>query len=221
MNDELIARVAACERDNARLRVQLKRQNRAWIAAVLAVAIGSATAGVATKTAMFDSIQAKDITIVDQNGVVRARMSGDMPDAVMFGGRVAKRGAQAAGFMIYDKDGIERGGYVTFDHDNAMLSLDSKYSMVASLIAGPDKDSTSVLDLYGSRHALSLRSDVNGSRISISADHVVQQQIPAIERIDAESCTEYRTWAKQEPDKNWCRTRYTEAACSACLKGQP
>lgn len=222
MSDGLAERVAACEVENIRLRKLVRRQNRIWTAAMLAAVIGTATASIAVKTSVFDSIQAKDITIVDHNGVIRARMSGDMPDAVAFGGRVVKRGSKAAGFMIYDREGIERGGYVTFDDDdqNAMLSLDSKYHMLVSLIAAPGEEGTSVLDLGSSRHAISLRSSGEGSRISISKDRKVEQQIPVIENIDAEVCTEYRQLARTEPNRNWCRTRYTEAACNRCFDGK-
>lgn len=92
--DELALRIAACEQENQRLRKTLKRQHLAWMVAVMLTALGTATATVSVKNEVFGSIQARDITIVDQNGVVRARMSGDVPDAKMFGGRVAKRGAR-------------------------------------------------------------------------------------------------------------------------------
>lgn len=213
----LAIRISACEHENQRLRNSIRRQNKAWLAALLVVAIGSATAGIAVKNAVFGSIQAKDITIVDDNGVVRARMSGTMPDATMFGGRVAKRGAQAAGFMIYDKDGIERGGYVTFDHDNAMLSLDSKYHMVASLIAGPGEEGTGVLNFSSRNNGMELRTDSNGARISVSKDKVVKQQIPEIETISSETCEDLRQLVKKYPNQNVCRNRYTEPACNRCM----
>jgi hypothetical protein len=219
--EALAMRVATCEQDNQRLRTLVRRQNRWSLAALLAVSIGSATATVAVKDAVFGTIQASDITIVDQNGVVRARMSGDMPDATMFGGRVARRGAQAAGFMIYDKDGIERGGYVTFDHDNAMLSLDSKYHMVASLIAGPGEEGTAVLNLASTHNAMELRSDSNGSRMSVSKDRVVQQQMPAIDVLSADTCTEWRELDRKHPNENVCRTRYLESTCQRCLHSPP
>lgn len=218
---EILAnRVAACEQENQRLRTSLRRQGRLWMAALLVAAIGSASAGIAVKNAVFGTIQARDITIVDKDGVVRARMSGDMPDATMFGGRVSKRGAQAAGFMIYDKDGIERGGYVTFDHDNAMLSLDSKYHMVASMIAGPGEDGTAVLNLASKQHGMELRSDSDGSRLSVSKGRVVQQQMPAIDVLSAETCSHWRELDKKYPNENVCRSRYTEAACQRCMKAE-
>ncbi|WP_426078070.1 hypothetical protein [Janthinobacterium sp. PSPC3-1] len=218
--DGLAARVAACEQENRRLHKVIKRQNLLWAGALLVAAVGTATAGIALKNGVFGTIRANDITIVDKNGVVRARMSGDMPDAVMFGGRVAKRGGEAAGFMIYDKDGYERGGYVTFDHDNAMLSLDSKYHMVASLIAGPGESGTGVLALKSSDGGLELRSDLDGARLSVNQGRTVAQQIPAIEALSEASCRNWREIEKQHPNENACRSRYTESACKRCLDEQ-
>lgn len=218
--DELVQRVTACEQENQRLRKSLKRQSRAWMMAVMLTALGTATATIAVKNEVFGSIQARDITIVDQNGVVRARMSGDMPDAKMFGGRVVKRGAQAAGFMIYDKDGIERGGYVTFDDDNAMLSLDSKHHMVASLIAGPDESGTGVLNLRSKQYSMELRSDEDGARMSVKEGPVVKLQVPALDALSQETCREWREFEKKYPNENLCRSRYTEAACKRCMSAQ-
>lgn len=218
--EELMLRVAACEEENKRLRRQVKRQGVGLLGALLVTLLGTATASIALKNEVFGTIQARDITIVDKNGVVRARMSGDMPDAVMYGGRVAKRGGEAAGFMIYDKDGYERGGYVTFDHDNAMLSLDSKHYMVASLIAGPDENGVGVLNLANKQHGLELRVDDDGGRMSVSEGRVVQQQTPAIDVLSKETCTRWRKIDKENPNKNVCRSRYTEAACNRCLAGE-
>jgi hypothetical protein len=218
--DALAARVAACEQENQRLRKTIRRQNHVWIAVFLGAVISTATASIALKNEVFETVRAKDITIVDKNGVVRARMSGDMPDAVMYGGHVAKRGAEAAGFMIYDKDGIERGGYVTFDHDNAMLSLDSKYHMVASLIAGPDESGTGVLSLRSKQNTMELRSDDDGARMSINKGRLLTQQIPPIEALTKETCQNWREIEKQHPKENLCRSRYTESACQRCLNDQ-
>ena len=51
--------------------------------------------------------------VVDGKDVIRARLGGDLPDAVMAGRRVSKRGSKAAGVMLYNEEDIERGGYVT------------------------------------------------------------------------------------------------------------
>lgn len=215
--DELAVRIIACERDNQRLRKTLKRQNLAWIMVVMLAVFGTATATVAVRNEVFNSIQAREITILDQHGVVRARMSGDMPDAKMYGGRIVKRGAQTAGFMIYDKDGIERGGYVTFDNDNAMLSLDSKHHMVAGLIAAPDEVGTGVLKLSSTEHSMELRSDEDGARMSVNKGRIVQLQMPAIDVLSKETCREWKELEKKYPSENLCRSRYTEAACRRCM----
>jgi len=75
------------ERENASLRKRIARQNASWLFSVLALAAGVAVAGVAAQDAVFGSIKAKEVVVVDDNGTVRARISGGVPDAVMAGGR--------------------------------------------------------------------------------------------------------------------------------------
>lgn len=161
--------------------------------------------------------------MVDAQGTIRARMSGDMPDAVMAGGRVARRGTKAAGFMIYDEEGIERGGYVTMDTgSNAMLSLDSKHHMVAHMVVGPDtgQDEASALRLGGTSRALEFRVDSNGARMSTETNRQVVSQSPEILPLSPATCQQMQAYEKQYPGKNVCRARYTEAACGKCLSGK-
>lgn len=170
-----------------------------------------------------DSITAREILVVDAQGTIRARMSGDMPDAVMAGGRVARRGTKAAGFMIYDEEGIERGGYVTMDTgSNAMLSLDSKHHMVAHMVVGPGtgESEASALRLGGTPRALEFRVDPNGARMSTEANRQVVSQSPEIFPLSAATCQQMHEYEKQYPGKNVCRARYTEAACGKCLSGK-
>lgn len=49
-------------------------------------------------------IRATEVSIEDPNGVVRARLGGDLSDAV-FDGRTIDRGSPAAGLMLYDTAG--------------------------------------------------------------------------------------------------------------------
>ena len=98
--DHLIEqRIAACERENVRLRTLLRRQNFVWVF-VLLLAAGTAIATTTLKTSA--PIRTTEVTVVDANGIVRARLGGDLPDAVMADGRVAKRGSKAGGLLIYD-----------------------------------------------------------------------------------------------------------------------
>ena len=55
----------------------------------------------------------------------RVRIGGDLPDAVI-GGKRVPRGEKAAGLLMYDGTGQERGGYVTFKTiRNVVLTLDT------------------------------------------------------------------------------------------------
>lgn len=218
MQEPLNQRVLACEQENRRLRKLLALQSVVGLAIVLGAYAGISRAGGDNTV---DTIRAREILVVDANNVVRARMSGDMPDAVMAGGRVAKRGTKAAGFMIYDEEGIERGGYVTMDTgSNAMLSLDSKHHMVAHMVVGPDKEEAAALRLGGQQRALEFRTDDNGARMSLEAERKVVQQIPAIDTLRPESCQQQIELEQKYPGRNICRFRFTAEACARCLKAQ-
>lgn len=213
-------RIHICEQENARLRKQLGRQNGWWLAALLLAAGGGAIASSTMKQVAFESIRAKEVIVVDANGTVRGRLGGDLPDAVMANGHIAKRGSKAAGLMIYDEQGIERGGYVTQDTgSNAMLTLDSKYRQAALFVAGPDEDQASALRLWTKNGSIELRSDDNGSRLSVADKHGVQYQQPVLSLLP-DTCVDYKKLEQQYPGKQICQARFTESACKACF-GQP
>lgn len=214
-------RIRACERENAGLRKRIARQNTMWAAAFLLLCGGGAIAGASLKGAVFDRVKAREVVVVDANGVVRARLGGDLPDAVMANHRVSKRGSKAGGLIIYDEEGIERGGYVTQDTgSNAMLTLDSKYHQAALFVAGPDEDQTSALALWRPGSSVELRSDSNGSRLSITDHSGVTYQQPVITALSAESCAMYKEIERQSPGNHSCQARFTGAACKACLQSQ-
>src|SRR4051812_12835677 len=69
------------------------------------------------------SLRVSELVVVDPKGVERVRIGGDLPDAVINGKRVP-RGEKAAGVLLYDGTGQERGGYVTFEpSSNIALTL--------------------------------------------------------------------------------------------------
>lgn len=213
-------RLLACEQENTRLRKRIARQNIVWLSGLLLLAGGAAVASTTIKTAIFDSVRAKEIVVVDAKGIVRARMSGDMPDAVFPGGRVAKRGSKAGGFMIYDEEGIERGGYVTMDEgSNAMLTLDSKTHQSALFVAGPDASQASALRLWAKEGAIEMRSDSSGPRLSVSDKTGVIMQQPSV-ALSPAACTSYKEIEREHPGARACQGRFTEAACNVCLKGE-
>lgn len=218
MATDIEHRIAACERENAGLKKRIARQNIGWLAALLLVA-GTAVATGAVPTASHDTIRTTEVVIVDGRGVVRARLGGDLPDAVAPDGRVLHRGSRAAGLIIYDEQGFERGGYVTQDvGSNAMLTLDSKHDQSVLLVAGPDKQQASALRLWTDESAIELRSDSAGSRLTAFDGSGVVLQQPAVAEIPGEVCTIYRQARAEHP--NACRERFTEAACAACFERQ-
>ena len=168
-------------------------------------------------TLRVESVTAKNISVVDGKGVVRVRLSGAVPDAVMHGGRTTRRGSQAAGVIIYDEEGIERGGYLTsVPGSNVILTLDSKYEQAALLVAGPDEMPASALTLWTGDSAIELRSDVLGSRISTSKDKRVEWQMPPIE-LSADACRRQRELELQFPGEAVCRERYSVGVCRVCI----
>lgn len=216
MQNGIEERVLACESENAKLRRIVFRQNVLWLIALLLI-VGHAI--IKNPTPSF--IKAREIAVVDAKGVVRARLSGDLPDGVMAGGRVSKRGSKAAGLIIYDEEGIERGGYVTQDEgSNAMLTLDSKYKQAALFVAGPDQPQTSALKLWTQGGAIELRSDSDGSRISVFDKSGVTFQQPVIATLSAPTCKAFKELEQEHPGKRICQSRFSDIACKACLDGQ-
>lgn len=215
MPNELDRRMTACEMENARLRRRITRQNIVWLAALLTVAGGAIATG-SVDTATFDKIRTAEVEIVDSRGIIRARLGGDLPDGVAADGRVLNRGSKAAGLIIYDEQGLERGGYVTQDTgSNAMLTLDSKHDQSVLLVAGPDKQQASALRLWTQADAIELRSDSAGSRLTAFEGNKVTFQQPVVASIPGEVCVIYRQLQKEHPDA--CRDRFTVQACAACL----
>lgn len=220
MSKSIEERLASVEQENASLRKRIARQNAAWLFSVLALAGGVAVAGVAAKDAVFGSIKAREVVVVDAKGTVRTRISGDVPDAVMAGGRVSKRGDKAAGVIIYDSEGIERGGYITTDTEsNAMITLDSKFRMSAIMVAGPEQGQAAALSIITKDSMLDLRGDQNGARLTVTDKEGVKFQQPAIAKLSQETCASYRDIERKEPGKRWCQRRFSDTACQACLEG--
>jgi hypothetical protein len=212
-------RILACEQENARLRKRIARQNSFWMVGLLLLAGGGAIAGNSIKNAVFDSVKAKELVVVDAKGFVRARLGGDLPDAVLANGRVMKRGSKAGGLIIYDEEGIERGGYVTMDTgSNALLTLDSKTRQATMFVAAPDEEQASALKLWSHGSAIELRSDSDGSRLSILDKSGVTFQQPNIATLPPSTCSDYKEMEREHPGEGICEAKFTAAACKACLQ---
>ncbi|UNK43792.1 hypothetical protein MNO14_06990 [Luteimonas sp. S4-F44] len=174
-------------------------------------------------TELPDHVRLRELVVVDPAGIERVRISGDLPDAVIDGKRV-DRGSAAAGVMLYDRSGQERGGYVTWDEgDNIGLTLDGRERQSALFVAGPD--GTAALQIWHGGRMLDLRADADGARLSQSVDGRVQLQLPEVAALSASTCTLFRGGLADEVPgglppaqvRGICTSRFSEAACSACL----
>ena len=85
MDYQLEQRILACERENARLRKKINRQNGLWMLGLLLALGGGAIAGNSIRNAVFDSVKAREVVVVEGKGTIGARLGGDLPDAVMAG----------------------------------------------------------------------------------------------------------------------------------------
>lgn len=173
-----------------------------------------------------DELRLHTLSIVDQQGVERVRIGGDLPDAIVNGKRVP-RGDQAAGILIYDDASQERGGYVTFSRSkNAVLTLDTRKGMVVLLAA--DSSEGAALRLWGSNFTdwLDLRAGSAGPRLTVGrANEVVLQQPPMSAGDVAAACSEMKSELSrltvQPPAQELlrgCKQHMPDAPCRACLQ---
>ncbi|HJR73482.1 MAG TPA: hypothetical protein VJ806_07560 [Luteimonas sp.] len=220
--DAIAQRLDACERANRRFKRILLLQTAVLAALVSIVAARYAQASAEDKPAVA-SLRVAELIVVDGNGVERVRVGGDLPDAVIDGKRVP-RGSKAAGVMLYDRTGQERGGYVTWDEgDNIGLTLDGRKGQNALFVAGPD-GSTS-LQMWQGQDMMDLRVDDSGARITRTQAGAVTFQQPAVAAIGTPTCMDFRNGLRSEvPEglsadqiRKICLKRFTTDACQTCL----
>lgn len=84
-----------------------------------------------------DILTVRGLVVVDDKGVERVRLGAPLPDPIVNRTRVPRHGV-VAGMLIYDAEGDERGGYVTEEHGDAMLTLDAKGRQQTIFIANRD-----------------------------------------------------------------------------------
>jgi hypothetical protein len=165
---ELEARVLKLQRSHSRLLV---------LTAVLAVTVvslflSSVRSIRASGTA--DVLRVRELVVVDENGVERVVIGAPLPgqwESGKVNTRRVARPSKQAGVLIYDKDGVERGGYVTEDiHDNALLTLDDKKRQEVLLVTGPEP--TSSFRMWTANDSLELRvdPDLNGPTLRMIRD---------------------------------------------------
>lgn len=194
---------------------RLRMQTRVLGAAFLAAA-GLLAAGFALDERP-GRLTVSELAVVDADGVVRVRVGGDLPDAVIDGRRIGRGGEKVAGVMLYDDTGQERGGYVTFSPSgNIGLTLDSRRSQSALFVADP-VDGVA-LKLWSGEGAVEMRADPAGARFTAVRDGQVAFQTPA-SPLPAEVCTIYRDARAEHGEAvgRECASRFSPDACRACL----
>lgn len=173
-----------------------------------------------------DELRLRTLSIVDDQGVERVRIAGQLPDAVI-DGKVVPRGDEAAGVLIFDDGGQERGGYVTFRNSrNAVLTLDTRKGMVAMLAA--DSADGAALKLWGAGFTnwVDLRAAASGARMTVARANGIVVQQPAMSDPDTEMvCRELKGELAQlkeplspEDALRACQQHMTEGACRRCLQ---
>lgn len=219
MDERIIARLAALEADNRRLKRLVAGLGSAL--AVAGVVAGAWSCAGATKETTPVSLRVSELVVVDGQGVERVRIGGDLPDAVIQG-KTVPRGEKVAGVMLYDDTGQERGGYVTFSPSgNVALTLDTRQGQVALFAADPVEGAA--LRLWTGRDEIALWADSDGARVSaVGAKKVLFQQPPAAPPEKSSTCTDLKALRGQHPAEvilGACQERRTEDWCRACLGG--
>jgi len=170
-----------------------------------------------------DILRVAELVIVDDNGVERVRLGGQLPDAVI-NGKLVPRGEEAAGIILYDDTGQERSGYVTFSPSgNVVLTLDTRKQQVALFAAGPEDGAT--VRLWRGEDWVEMRTDESGAHFTIGrANELVVQQPPMLEadaNVLCSALTDELAQLKEKPPVEAvlkaCKQRLTDAACRKCL----
>lgn len=223
MHADLETRLLVCERDNRRLRAGVAVLTLLVATALCLLLLRTATA---TATSMQPShvgaLRVSELVVVDPSGIERVRIGGNLPDAVIDGRRI-DRGSKVAGVMLYDRTGQERGGYVTFDTgDNVALTLDGRKGQNALFVAGPD--GSTAMQIWHGPHAIELRADESGARLTHTQAGRVTVQQPEV-AVGGATCALFRDGLRSEVPggipadrvRGICERRFTAGACGTCL----
>jgi hypothetical protein len=223
------SRLAHCELEIVRLRKAVRITTALGSMALVALLAGFAVPRSSTKVFAVDTLRVSEVAVVDEHGVVRARLGGNLPDATTRAGRPIPRGDKAAGLLIYDDRGAERGGYVTFEKSGtAALTLDTRGPQVVLLAADSLPGSGAALRLWTGNSWVEVRADEGGPRFSASRDgHVVFAEPPATDAEQGAFCREFKGEVAQAPKPPSaaeilaaCKAHRTERECTLCL-GKP
>lgn len=221
------ARLAACERQLSHLRRALGVATGllACAGALAITGFAGRSPAVPGPSIVTDSLRVRELIVVDDSGTVRARVGGNLPDAV-YHGRRARRGDQAAGVLLYDKDGLERGGYVTFDRSGVVaLTLDNRGQQVAIFGADSTPGAGATARLWRGRDWAEMKVDQAGPHFAAGRSGAVAFMQPPMTDADAQAmCTELKkevARVKPAPSTSAvleaCKSHAADGVCRKCL----
>ena len=129
---------------------------------------------------------------------------------------------KAAGLLLYDDTGQERGGYVTFAPGRQVaLTLDNRGSgQTALLVAGAEGGSALTMSYGKDLVEMRVDDEFGPSIHALRANHVVFHVPPFADFEKTSGCAEYRSALKtvsREQVLDVCRARFSEDACQACV----
>lgn len=229
MHHELLdIRLAACERHIRMLRRALGISTSLLAGAAFLAITGFAARSDASNRkspTTADSLRVRELIVVDDSGTVRARVGGNLPDAVYHGRRMP-RGDQAAGVLLYDRDGLERGGYLTFDRSGMVaLTLDNRGQQVAIFGADSAAGAGATARLWRDKDWAEMKVDQAGPHFSAGRNgSVVFMQPPMSDHDAAAMCAELKSEVAQihpvPPTSavlEVCRSHAPDGVCRKCL----
>lgn len=115
-------------------------EGQVLILKVLVVVLATAfvVLGLQAQAASPEVLRVRQITVVDGSGVERVWIGAPVPDPIVQGKRL-KRKESAAGIVLLDAEGDERGGFLTSDGAREIwLGLDSKKGQEATFLANAE-----------------------------------------------------------------------------------
>ena len=230
METDLRMRILRCERKNQWLWVIVLLNTLALLASLWGAIRVSGNTAQATATPPLGAFRASEVTIVDEKGTVRVRLGSQLPDAIINGKQV-HRGDRAAGVLLYDETGQERGGYVTFSPSGYVgLTLDTRERMVASFMAGPTgaglvqlRDG-GLVQVRRGNDWVELRADETGARLNaVRSKQIASQQPSLSEEEVGRACSEMKGEVARDPKIpvermiEACRERMPGPTCGQCF----
>jgi hypothetical protein len=224
MEDRVLARLERCERANRRL--------RSAVLLMLPLPLVVAWVGHARLDGegrdVVETLQVRELVVVDSQDVVRVRLGGTLPDAVI-DGRPVPRGEQAAGVLLYDDTGRERGGYVTFTPSgNVALTLDTRERQVALFAADPADGAVARIGRADGSDWVEMRAGPSGAHFHAGrARELVFQEPPMMQGEAAAFCSDFMAEVNQaapplpkEQVLGACRQYMPEEECQECVRAR-